>query len=69
MHTFAPGIVWHTDHGAFRDGGVVVKRFLGLGGIDVFPATDDHVLHAIDDEDKALIVHVTTVPGMQPTIT
>ena len=35
MDTFAPGIVWHADHGAFGDGRMGVKRFLDFRGVDV----------------------------------
>ena len=43
-------------------------HFLDLVGIDVETGDQDHVLLAVDQEDKALVVHITEVAGAQKTV-
>ena len=46
--------------------GVVVERLLDLPRVDVVAAADDHVLHAVDDEEVAVLVAVAEVAGVEP---
>ena len=43
-----------------------VEHRLHFGGVDVLPAGDDHVLDPIDDVDKAVVVRVANVAGVEP---
>ena len=47
---------------------MAIDRALDLGGIDVFAAADDHVLHPVLDVDIAVRVHIGGVAGADPAI-
>ncbi|MNM90031.1 hypothetical protein D3C81_1022770 [compost metagenome] len=68
MHGLAPFLVRNADNGGLRDSRMARQRVLHLGRIDVLAAADDHVLEAVDQEDKAFFVHVAAVAGMHPAI-
>src|ERR1700688_2808697 len=68
MHPFSPRIVRYTDDGALGDRLVAVECFFGFRRIDILAPADDHVLNAVDDVDEPIIVHVSAVTGMQPSI-
>src|SRR5947209_17187618 len=65
---FAPALRRYADHGDFGDVGMTVNRVLDFGGINIFAAGNDHVLHAIVDVEVALVIEVTGVAGAQPTV-
>src|SRR5512141_511299 len=44
-----------------------VEHFLDLPAVDVLTAADDHVLHAVDDVEEALLVAPGHVAGVEPT--
>ena len=64
----APSRVGHADHGGLHDLRELQQRGLDLGGVDVLPAGDDHVLVAVTDEEEALVVDRTGVAGAVPAV-
>src|SRR5262245_48458021 len=42
------------------------KAALHFGGIDVFAARDNHVLHAILNIDETVLVYISGIPGVKP---
>src|SRR5690606_9974671 len=64
----APTVVGHTDDGDLGDGRVFGQDGFDLDGVDVLATRDDHVLHAIGDEEIAVGVDVSGVAGAQETV-
>ena len=49
-------------------GGMVVQHALDLGRVHVLAAGDHHVLHAVGDEQEAVVVEVADVAGVEPAL-
>ena len=64
----APLLVWDTDHGGLRYGGVRVQELLDLARVDVHPAADDHVLEVACDFEEAPVVHGADVTHVKPAV-
>ncbi len=62
-HSFAPAFVGQAHHRDLRDGGMLGEYRFDLDGVDVLPTGDDHVLHAVGDEQVAVLVDVPGVAG------
>ena len=68
MYAFAPAFVGHADDAAQRHAFEQHDRVLHLGGVDVFPSADDHVLDAIDHGNEAFVVHEAAVARVHPAV-
>src|SRR5689334_6786509 len=66
LDSLAPLLVGNPDYGAFLNRGMRQHRAFDLGREDVEPATDDHVLEAIDDVVVALVIAVADISSMVP---
>ena len=66
MNCFAPTFIRNTDDGTFNDRRVLLECVLYLGGVDVLATADDHILHPVDNEDIAPLVHVAAVARVHP---
>src|SRR5882757_4492387 len=64
----APALAWNADHGALRHCRMLRQRVLDLRRIDVLATRDDHVLDAVDDVDKAVLVQIAAVAGVHPAV-
>src|SRR6185437_8649576 len=64
----AEDAVRDADHRRVHDGGMAEERILDLDAIDVLAAPDEHVLDAIEDVEKALLVAAYEVAAAQPAI-
>ena len=64
----APPLVGMADDGGLEDVGVFVEHALDLGGGDVLPAGDDHVLLAVLDVEEAVLVEPADVAGPEPAV-
>ena len=67
-HLLAPLFVRRADHGAFGDFRQLHHRVLDFRRKDVEAAGDDHVLLAVDDVEKAVLVALADVAGVVPAI-
>src|SRR5260370_1530643 len=47
---------------------MLIEYFVDLARIDVLAATNDHVALAIDDVEESILVAITDVAGVKPTI-
>src|SRR2546429_3676911 len=56
----------YTDDLHIADLGMGIEELLDLSGIDVFAATNDHILDTTDDVDVALFIHSGKVTCMHP---
>src|SRR5215831_15591389 len=59
-------LVGPADDAGRRDGGMLEQRVLDVAREHVEAAADDQVLHAVDDEEIAVIVDVAHVARVQP---
>src|SRR5262245_32276594 len=66
VHRFSPHRIGYAEDRSFQHRRVLVENLFDLGAVDVFTAGDDHVLGAIDEEEVALSVHETEIPGAIP---
>ena len=64
----APLLVGNADDGSFGDCRELMQHALDLGRIDVLAAGNVHVLPAVDDVVKTLIVDARGVAGVQPAV-
>ena len=62
---FAPVLIGSTDDGCFHYSRMPVQDVFDLARPHLVARTVDHVLHAVDDEQPAVLVHVAHVPGAQ----
>src|SRR5882757_7006112 len=63
---FSPDLIRHADDRDIDDAGITAQKFLDFAGIDVFAATDDHVIEPAEDAAIALGIHAAEVTCMQP---
>ena len=68
LHPLAGLIVGHADHRTLQDLRVTEQHLLDLGRVHVEPGHQDHVLHAVDDVEVAVLVHHRDVAGVQPAV-
>ena len=68
LHRLAPALVRARRSPPRRHARMARERVLHLGRIDVLAAGDDHVLHAVGDEDVALRVDEARVAGVEPAV-
>ena len=68
MHRLTPLLTRNADNGAGRHRSMRGQRVLDFGAVDVFTAADNHVLEAIDNGDKTVLVHRPHVTGVHPAI-
>ena len=61
-------LVGNPDDGADPHPREAVDHLFDLPRIDVDPLGDDQVLFAVDNEEIPLLVHISHVPGQQPTV-
>src|SRR5690606_32302022 len=61
-----PAVVWHSDHGSIRHGGMREEHTLDLSGRDPLPSRDEDVLDAVDDPVVALRITLDEVARVQP---
>jgi hypothetical protein len=47
---------------------VLIDRRFHLDAADVLAAADDDLLHAVDDEQEAVLVEIADIPGMEPAV-
>ena len=64
----AEHVVRSPDDRGLEHVGVAVEDVLDLLGVDVLAAADDHVLHAVDEHQEAVVVEVADVAGAQPPV-
>ena len=57
-----------TDDGSLLDSRMPVKDILHLPGIDVLASRDDHVLLPVRDVNESLLVVVSHIPRMKPSV-
>ena len=63
---FAPALVAHADDGDLAHLRQFVDHALDLGGGDVLAAGDDHVLLAVGEIEKAVLVEIADVAAAEP---
>jgi hypothetical protein len=61
-------LVVDADHRRFPDRRMLVDRLLEHARIHVESAAKEHVLAAVDDEDKAVFIHVGDVAGAKQPV-
>jgi hypothetical protein len=66
-HHLAPGGIGQAEHGGLADARMGEQHLLDLGGVDVLPTADDHVLQSPGDRQVAATVEGADVAGAQPT--
>jgi len=67
-YLFAESFVWHTKHSGLVHGWMIVNRPLNLGAVNILSSAQNHVLYAILDIDKTVLIETTDVTRTQPTI-
>ena len=68
MHLFSPFFMQEADHRAFDHGIVLIDGILDLRRINVLTARDNHVFDSVDNVDKTVVVHISVIACMQPTV-
>src|SRR5690606_33998864 len=68
LRGLAPLLGRDADHRAVGDGRVAHQDVLDLGGVDVLPARDDHVLDPVVHVEVAVLVQVADVAGPEPVV-
>ena len=60
--------VGNSDHDHFLDVRMLVNRFLDHARIDIETAGNNHVLLAVDDKQKTVLVHVANIAGQPEAV-
>ena len=68
MNPLSPGLVGDSIDSRFQDFGMPVENILYFLGIDIFPATDDHVVLSFNNVEKPVFIKAAQVLGVQPPI-
>ncbi|BFO22469.1 hypothetical protein SHKM778_88570 [Streptomyces sp. KM77-8] len=68
MRDLVAVLVADADDGGVGDPGVGEEQCLEFGGGDLEALVLDEFLHAVDDEEPAVLVNVADVAGVQPAV-
>src|SRR5271166_1247568 len=65
---FSPFFVGNSKHSHFGHRVMLDHHFLNVPGINIDSAGNDHVLDPVDQEEIAVLIHITGIAGVQPAV-